>query len=403
MNPIPKENTLSQTRIFTANPDLWGRIPTTLLLLWVGLSAGAVGCGGGGGGGGGGVAAGPIDYSRNRDAMGDITPILSEDGSGFDAAEVDSPAIVQDSGRPGADVWILYYEATSSGAVSTIGAITSDEEDFTTLTVNRTQVIGVGGGGSGYDVGATDPTVLVDKGIAFGVDGRYQMWFEGRSGAGGATSSIIHCTSADGISWSNFTICTGLTPSFGSVRVADPCVIRDDGLFKMWFEAIDVASGPGVIGYATSADGTSWTIRDASGNTGVAANPVFEPGASGFDAYSVNAPSVVRNPIVADGGANAFMMWYEAGDNASSTENTIGLATSTDGLTWSDPTSPVFDPSSDSIVPLPFDSGDVEHPSAFIDENLPSTTRGHYLLYYTGDGENGASPNRIGLAEGVDN
>ena len=45
---------------------------------------------------------------------------------------------------------------------------------------------------------------------------------------------------------------------------------------------------------------------------------------------------------------------------------------------------------------------DIEHPSAAIDNSIPASSDGHYLLWYTGDGENSASPNRIGLATGRD-
>ena len=51
-------------------------------------------------------------------------------------------------------------------------------------------------------------------------------------------------------------------------------------------------------------------------------------------------------------------------------------------------------------MPLPFDSGDLEHPSAYIYEAVPEGVEGRYLLYYTGDAEASATPNRIGLATG---
>jgi hypothetical protein len=284
--------------------------------------------------------------------------------------------------------------------------VSSDEEDFESLTVGRTQVIGLGVSGSGYEFAATDPTVLVDKSVPFGVSGRYHMWFEGRSGVSGGTSKIIHCVSGNGIAWSNFQTCLGLDPTFGSVRVADPCVVLDGALFRMWFEAIDGiaaggADGPATIGYADSTDGVTWILRDAAGQMGAAAGPVFVPGApQRFDSYSAGSPSVVIDPAEPAGSAMRFKLWYEAGDVAASTENTIGYATSPNGLSWSDPQLPVLVPSSDSLVPLPFDSGDLEHPAAAIDDDVPAATVGHFLLWYTGDGEGGAVPNQIGLARG---
>ncbi|MFN0057691.1 MAG: hypothetical protein ACKVX7_04470 [Planctomycetota bacterium] len=388
----------------------------TAALLLVPLAFCAQGCGGGGGGGGG-VAAPPpsqppelsteIVYERNRDPVtAQIEPVLSESAAGFDGTEVDSPAVAIDSGRPNGDKFLLFYEATSGGGVSTIGVVSSDEEDFATLTIPRTQAIALGGPASGFNVGATDPTVVVDKSVPFGVTGRYHMWFEGRSGAGGLTSQIIHATSGNGETWGNFQICLGFNASFGSVRVADPSAVLDGTTFKMWFEAIDVTAagggdGPASIGYAESSDGFTWLIRDAHGQSGGAASPVFLHGpAQQFDGYSVGSPSVVLDPTIGVGANGRFKMWYEAGDREIATQNSMGYAMSADGIVWNDPTLPIFLPSSDSIVPLPFDSGDIEHPCAAIIETVPAATVGHFLLWYTGDGENGASPNRIGLARG---
>lgn len=378
------------------------------------LCLSSFGCGGGGGGGSAPPALPPetddqLVFETNRDpATGQILAILQESGAGFDAIEVDSPAVVVDSGRPGADKFLMYYEATAANGDTTIGVISSDEEDFSTLTVGRTQAVALGAAMSGYEGAATDPTVLVDKSVPFGMAGRYHMWFEGRSGAGNSVSTIIHATSADGVTWSNFMSCMGLNPAYGMVRVADPTVIDDGGTFRMWFEAINTLSmgggdGPGVIGTAESMDGIVWVVTDANGNMGAAAASIFGVGDAGsFDAFSVGAPTVVLDETVAVATAGRYKLWYEAGDTESDTQNTIGYATSADGLTWSNPQLPLLVPSSDSLMPLPFDSGDLEHPAAVLVESIAANQIGRYLLYHTGDGENGASPNRIGLRRGRD-
>ena len=341
-----------------------------------------------------------IIFSRSRDLSGNIAPVLSE-GSGFDGAEVDSPSMAIDKSRAEGDRFMLYYEAQDAGRTNTIGLVTSNEEDLAVLTINRTQVIGLGGSGSGYETGATDPSVIVDKRLAE-TSRRYKIWFEGRNGS---TSKIIYATSTDGLTWTGFTQCTGLTPSFGSVRVADPTVLLDGTTYKMWFEAINTSSGgkdgPGSFGYAESTDGIAWTIKDAAGNSGSNAGAVYTAGVSGqFDGYSVNAPSVVIDTTFREGSIGRYKLWYEASNSAADAENSIGYATSGDGLTWNRATLPVLNPSSDNKVPLPFDSGDLEHPTAYIDYNFAPNIEGHFLLWYTGDGEEGASPNRIGLVKG---
>jgi hypothetical protein len=184
--------------------------------------------------------------------------------------------------------------------------------------------------------------------------------------------------------------------------VADPAVVLDGSVYRMWFEAIASTAGgldgPAAIGYAESVDGVTWTIKDASGNAGAGAGAVFGPaGGTGFDAFSVGSPSVVHDP--ADAGA-PWKLWYEAGNQAGDVQNTIGYAISQDGRSWSRAGLPVLTPSSDARIPLPFDSGDLEHPCAWIDTSVPVNLEGHYLLWYTGDAEGGLSPNRIGLAKG---
>ena len=347
---------------------------------------------------GGGEVSGQIVYSRDRNAQSQVAPVFQESGSGFDAGETDSPCVVDDPGRSGGDRFLLYYEAAGT-AGTVIGVVTSGEEDFQPLVTGRTLAVGAGAGGGPYAAGATDPTVVVDKRVGEETR-RYKMWFEGRGGAGGQTSTIMYGTSADGVTWTTFTACTGLGASFASVRVADPAVVLDGATYRLWFEGIDTSTaagdGPGAIGYAESADGVAWVVKDAAGRTGAAAQPVFSPSANPFDAYSVNAPSVVHVP----GTAAPFRLWYEAGDKAGDVQNTIGYATSVDGLTWARATLPVLTPSSDLTVPLPFDSGDLEHPTAIIDTTLPDIMDGHFLLWYSGDPEGGGAPNRIGLATG---
>lgn len=341
-----------------------------------------------------------IIFSRSRDISGNIAPVLSE-GSGFDSDEVDSPSMALDKSRANGDRFMLYYEAEDAGRTNTIGLVTSNEEDLAVLTINRTQVIGLGGSGSGYETGATDPSVIVDKRLAE-TTRRYKIWFEGRNGS---TSTIIYATSADGLAWTGFSKCTGLTPTFGSVRVADPTVLLDGTTYKMWFEAVNSTNGgkdgAGSFGYAESTDGVAWTIKDAAGNSGSAAGAVYTPGISGqFDGYSVNSPTVLIDTTYREGSLGRYKLWYEAGNSSPDTENSIGYATSGDGLTWSRASLPVLNPSSDNKTPLPFDSGDLEHPTALINYKIAPNLEGHFLLWYTGDGEEGASPNRIGLVKG---
>ena len=65
-----------------------------------------------------------------------------------------------------------------------------------------------------------------------------------------------------------------------------PNVIYKDGLFYMFYTGSeDLASVPISIGYATSADGYTWTKYSG--------NPVFEADSTGFDAYAVANASIL--------------------------------------------------------------------------------------------------------------
>ena len=347
-----------------------------------------------------GSISGAIEYSRNRNQAGTIVPILREGAGGFDSIEVDSPAIAVDGGRPAGDKFLLYYEADGPGG-TTIGLITSSEEDLVPVTLNRTQVVGLGPDSGPYSFGATDPTVIVDK-RGGQESSRYKIWFEGRSGSSGQTSTIMYGTSADRVTWSSFAPCQGLQVNITQVRIADPCVTLDGNTYKMWFEAVSNTSGgqdgAQSIGYAESADGINWTVKGPDGSQGTTAQPVLSPaGGAQFDSYGVGSPSVVHDLQDA---AAPWKLWYEAGNAAVDVQNTIGYATSMNGISWSRSSFPVLNPSSDSHVPLPFDSGDLEHPCAIVDSSIPLNLEGHFLLWYSGDSEGSLTPNRIGIVKG---
>jgi hypothetical protein len=360
---------------------------------------------------------------------GDLVPIHSGDGTGFDAVSVDSPTVVVDTARPNGDFFMMWYEGQEASGGRGIGFVTSTASPFPacgTCISRRAAVLPTDATAPGalYDDGATAPTVVLDPRPGEQPNARYKMWFEGRSGANGATSSIVYCESGDGENWTNFTVCTGLAPgtnvSFGT-RVGDPCVVLDQSnggdRFQMWFEAIDEAgTGASQIGYADSADGVAWIVRDAGVGTSAGAVAVFVATMGGpFTAFSVGSPTVV---LIEDFNDNnlAYHLWYTAGDvaPAAGTEETIGYATSANGRSsWFPEGSltpqglPVLVPTSDTTLDpatsgLEWDSGNIRQPAAWINTGLPETVDGAFLIWYTGIIENGGpgAPRRIGVSAG---
>ena len=102
------------------------------------------------------------------------------------------------------------------------------------------------------------PCVMIESGI-------WRMWYV--SGlkwqeSGESLKSCYHikyAESKDGIHWvRSGLICLDLEE--GESNIARPCVIKDDGIYKMWYS---FEFGQGYrIGYAESPDGYAWTRMD---------------------------------------------------------------------------------------------------------------------------------------------
>lgn len=95
---------------------------------------------------------------------------------------------------------------------------------------------------------------------------------------------IRHAVSDDGIHWQvDPHIC--LEPEPGEYAVGRPWVIRENGLFRMWY-SIRSFEHPYAIGYAESEDGIRWTRRDEA--AGISRSE------SGWDSEMICFPNVIR-------------------------------------------------------------------------------------------------------------
>ncbi len=140
----------------------------------------------------------------------------------------------------------------------------------------------------------------------------YRMWFSWRPKA-----SVALVESKDGVHWSEPIIVLGPNRNTDwEANINRPVVLKKDGQYHMWYTG--QARGHSWIGHAISADGKTWK------RTG--GKPVLAPEQK-WEKVAIMCPHVLW-----DEKAHEFRMWYSGGEQ--NEPNAIGLATGSDGLTW---------------------------------------------------------------------
>jgi len=185
-------------------------------------------------------------------------------------------------------------------------------------------------GPESYDDLKAGPRTILKEGLA-----QYSMWYEAVSSSG--TTSIAYATSTDGLTWTKQGVV--MEPdgqsSWEKDETSPGTILLENGVYKLWYHgggSMDASGnrvGSARIGYATSVDGRTWTKH--------AANPVLDVGGSGgFDDGQVAEPRVMRV-------GTGYRMYF-TGANQGSSQKSLGVATSLDGITWSkDTRSPILD------------------------------------------------------------
>jgi predicted GH43/DUF377 family glycosyl hydrolase len=288
-------------------------------------------------------------------------PILTPTAGSWDAQFVLSPRVIHDS------IYRMWYTGGSTG-ITGIGYATSN--DGFSWTKHSGPVLSPGASGS-WDSGevqlgsviwngslyvmwyrggntisdngavglATSPDgitwtkyvgnpVLVSA--AFGLDQRYlatpftikmalsyNMWYTGQSGvtaSSNPSSSILYATSYDGKSWNKWASAV-FSPSsdanaWDSGSVYAPATTFDGTNFEMWYSAMNRSYTRPQIGFASSADGSTWTRSSTS--------PLLSPGGAGsWDSQGVEQPDVVAF-------GSGFLLYYDG--FSESTGGRIGVA-----------------------------------------------------------------------------
>ena len=114
---------------------------------------------------------------------------------------------------------------------------------------------------SGAGAGAWDNDLNVPF-VIFNSDSvRYEMWYTASPPGG----NIGFAVSSDGVAWTKDAnpVLSRSPGTWDSILVCCPCVLRENGQYKMWYTGTATNSGGTAlgtrIGYATSPDGRHWT------------------------------------------------------------------------------------------------------------------------------------------------
>lgn len=208
--------------------------------------------------------------------------------------------------------------------------------------------------GAWDEMGIRNPCVLK-------INNEYMMWYMAEAQVDGS-DHIGVATSADGKTWVKYAGNPVISAGSGwkSFRLSSPIVVWDDGIFKMWYggQGYDFRTR---IGYAESVDGFLWT---ESVN-----NPIIDLGATGeWDDYGVAHSYVLKEEGV-------YKMWY-SGRYAADKRTRMGYATSSNGIDW-------VKYAENPVIEL----GDPETcDSQAVTDPYVSNDNGQYLMWYAAVG-----------------
>jgi len=156
----------------------------------------------------------------------------------------------------------------------------------------------------------------INRNCIIKVDGIYKMWYTGQARG---HSYIGYAISEDGINFmrvSDEPVIISELP-WEKESVMNPCVIYEDGIYKMWYSAGETYE-PNVIAYATSNDGINW--RKAKCNPIFVCDPKNE-----YEQERIGGCQVLKTD---DMGYVIFYIGYKDIDTAH-----ICIARSEDGIT----------------------------------------------------------------------
>jgi predicted GH43/DUF377 family glycosyl hydrolase len=212
--------------------------------------------------------------------------------------------------------------------------------------------------------GVETVTIIVDS--AAPATHRYKMWYAGQT-VNSYRYDIGYAYSPDGLNWTKHpgaVLQVGASNEWDNGFLEGPSVIKDGGIYKMWYCGYDVVvdgngtDGHANIGYATSTDGINWTKYSG--------NPVLSTGINSWDSILVQDPHVIKENGI-------YYMWY-GGNDVGSYGQKVGYAWSSDGINWiKSSANPVLT----NGITGEWDSNTASFPSILNDNGI-------YKMWYTG-------------------
>lgn len=220
-------------------------------------------------------------------------------------------------------------------------------------------------------------STFIDPGAVVFHEGEWHMFYNGID-QWPAHVNVGYATSPDGVDWTKQATDpvfeTSAIPYAGISAFMSDVEVLDDGTWAMWFYTVESANtfATGEVGRLTAPGPFGPWVADPE--------PALAKGSEGsWDSAGVSNPTVSR---VGD----EWWMWFDAnmGDLESEGDRSIGLAYSSDGVTWvrrDDPTT-VESPYDESDPVLVTDPGEWDERRVY-DPGVVASDSGFVMTYFT--------------------
>ena len=170
-----------------------------------------------------------------------------------------------------------------------------------------------------YDNAKTGPRVVIKFGPS-----DYRMWYE--AVADNLYTTVGYATSTDGVTWTKVGVVMSPSSAWEGNEISPNSILREGTTLRLYYHAGGSQLGNRRIGTATSTDGMTWTRQ---------ATPILDIGANGaFDDDQVAEPRVIK--------IGATYRMYYTGRHVADNKTSLGLATSSDGLSFTKQATPIL-------------------------------------------------------------